>query len=316
MFSFIQRLRGRVCACARVRVWECKRKRKWRESTSIKRGAILYPVGSSAPPRQSHSGSTLIVCRRPSERVHVRARTRIQKYCSEGRKIWERYCTSTVMQLGFNLDSRINYANIFKSHVKYWWALQLLKLYSLRSQNLSSTPSLIMDGCQLEVSIQIQATLSTPAHVCVHITYMFPPRPLLPSASHGCRIKAPTITWRGSIWLAAEIKVPDTRHLLYSLCLYIYKLNHKINQRITRNTRSFTSSSVLPLCHYNNWPLRPKLPPCHVTHLWRAHMTQVRHLIWAGSLCRGQRSWSPSRETKVKSEPFSWVSVAQIFAES
>lgn len=64
-----------------------------------------------------------------------------------------------MMQLWFNLDPSINYANVFKSHVKKWEALQLRKLYSLRSQNLTCALSLIMDGCQLEVCIQIQPTL-------------------------------------------------------------------------------------------------------------------------------------------------------------
>lgn len=148
VFNFIQRLCVCMCVCER------ERENEESESMSIKIRAVLHPVGSST----RYGSHTLIVCRRPSERVHACAHTSIQKYYSEGGKTWGRYRTSTMMQLGFNLDSCINYANIFKSHVKYWWALQLLKLYSLRSQNLSSTPSLIMDRCQLEVSIQIQAT--------------------------------------------------------------------------------------------------------------------------------------------------------------
>lgn len=186
-----------MCVCVYVCICVCvQSQRQWGNTHVNPKQSHTLPSGFTSAPRQSHPGSTLIVCRRPSERVHVCAHARIQKYYGEGGKGWtweqhhgewyveehnEKERTSSMMQLWFNLDSCINYANIFGSHVKYWWALQLLKLYSLRSQNLSCAPSLIMDRCQLEVSIQIQATLSsldasavTRVRVRVHLTHTRP----------------------------------------------------------------------------------------------------------------------------------------------
>lgn len=117
-----------------------------------------------------------------------------------------------------------------------------------------------MDRCQLEVSIQIQETLSSldassVTRVCVQLTYMFPCSPAQLLKTLAC--------------------------LALSETFFFYKLN-KIEPGNYRNYQKlpyrngFLWTAIMSLQELIS---EAKPLPCHVTHLRGAYMAQVRHLI-------------------------------------